>query len=372
MRIAHIADTHLGYRQYNLDEREQDLYDVFNELIDRIIEERPDIIIHAGDLFDSPNPRIKALYTVKKALKKLDGKIPFYCILGDHDIPKRRAMPPQALFDVKILGVYSLGYVKHNGVLIAGISNIKGRAIPILKKELKKFEVIAKDYKKSILVLHQAIKTFLPFPGAYEITENDLPRGVTYYAMGHIHSREISRFGTGILAYSGSTEILRKDEISSWEKKGKGFFIVDIDQDEPEIHKINLGVRPQINLVIEPDKINIIREELFKYNTTKKPILHVTVKGKNIRRNLVIHRISDLVKDKVLCHRIRFSEEHQELRYDPNKRPNIADILKNLLGEELSDLAIDLYGRLSENDVDGAIEIAKKSLGVDLNVIEED
>ena len=29
MRVAHMSDTHLGYRQYNLDEREKDFYDVF-------------------------------------------------------------------------------------------------------------------------------------------------------------------------------------------------------------------------------------------------------------------------------------------------------------------------------------------------------
>ena len=34
MRIAHIADTHLGYRQYNIEERENDIYDAFCEAIE--------------------------------------------------------------------------------------------------------------------------------------------------------------------------------------------------------------------------------------------------------------------------------------------------------------------------------------------------
>jgi exonuclease SbcD len=40
VRIAHVADTHLGFRQYNLDEREQDIYEVMDEIADKILEER--------------------------------------------------------------------------------------------------------------------------------------------------------------------------------------------------------------------------------------------------------------------------------------------------------------------------------------------
>ncbi len=40
VRIAHLADTHhLGYKQYNLDEREKDIYDGLFEISDKILEE---------------------------------------------------------------------------------------------------------------------------------------------------------------------------------------------------------------------------------------------------------------------------------------------------------------------------------------------
>jgi DNA repair exonuclease len=65
MRIAHISDTHLGHRQYNLDERESDIYEAFEQAVNKAIEERVDVLIHAGDLFDSPNPPIKALYVFR-------------------------------------------------------------------------------------------------------------------------------------------------------------------------------------------------------------------------------------------------------------------------------------------------------------------
>ena len=34
MLFSHISDTHLGLKQYNSDEREQDVYDVFNQAVD--------------------------------------------------------------------------------------------------------------------------------------------------------------------------------------------------------------------------------------------------------------------------------------------------------------------------------------------------
>jgi len=140
MRIAHLADTHLGYRQYNLDEREQDLYDAFNQIIDKAIEERVDVIIHSGDLFERSHPPIKALLTLKDALKKIRGKIKFLSILGEHDIPKRKAIIPHKLFDIHLLGAnYKLETIKIDNVLFAGISNLKGRYVGTLKEEIKRF-----------------------------------------------------------------------------------------------------------------------------------------------------------------------------------------------------------------------------------------
>ena len=53
MRFAHLSDSHLGYRQFGILEREQDFYDVFARNIDKIIEMDVDFVIHSGDLFDN-------------------------------------------------------------------------------------------------------------------------------------------------------------------------------------------------------------------------------------------------------------------------------------------------------------------------------
>jgi len=365
MRVAHISDTHLGYRQYNLDERENDFYDAFNEAIDKAIEERVDVLIHSGDLFDSPIPPIKALYVFKNALNKINGKIKIYTVLGDHDKPKRKGMPPHKLFDIRVLGVGRLEWEEVDGVLIAGISNLRGRGVELLKNELKKFDAIAKKYKKSILIAHQAIDRYLPFEGAYELKEDDLPRKATYYAFGHLHSRILTKFSEGYLAYAGSIEIIGKNEISLWKEKGKGFYIVDLEGDEIEIHEINLNIRPQVKIEVDEKKL----EDILSYtNYPKLPVLHITIKGENINRQYVIEKLNKLLQGKVLSFKPSFKDLSQSQIEEQIKKAK-KDLLdpKSIIREYLKDewlanLAIELYELLSEDDVSGAIRIAEEFL----------
>ena len=100
MKFAHLADTHLGYRQYGLFEREKDFYEVFEKVIDKIIEENVDFVVHSGDLFETARPSPMALLTFQKDLLKLKGAgIPMYAIAGNHDIVMRKgSIPPQVIF----------------------------------------------------------------------------------------------------------------------------------------------------------------------------------------------------------------------------------------------------------------------------------
>ena len=91
MQFVHMADTHLGYRQYGLSERENDFLNVFNEAIDEVVNERPDFIIHSGDLFEYSRPPTKALLTAQNGISRLKNeKIPMYAIAGNHDIVMKK------------------------------------------------------------------------------------------------------------------------------------------------------------------------------------------------------------------------------------------------------------------------------------------
>jgi len=342
VRIVHLADTHLGYKQYNLEEREKDIYDVLEEIGDKILEEHADIVIHSGDLFDSPRPTTQAYYAFKKFLKRLDGKVEFFAVLGDHDKPKARGMPPHKLFDDQIQTLGVAGVSEHQQisvdgkkVLIVGISHLSRAYRPILIEELKKLENLKTQVDCRVLALHEAIDKFFPFEEACEISLTELPKNFRYYAMGHLHSRIKASYGQGELAYSGSTEIMRSDEIGSWKKLGKGFFIVDIENEKVNVAEVNLErIRPQIEVKLSYAHLRDELEEFVKKigDNEKLPVIHVRVEGKDVDRQGVHQTLSDVLTGKVLTFRQVIVEE-SEMRL-PEVKPgsfHINQVLKDYL-----------------------------------------
>lgn len=374
MRIAHVSDTHLGRRQYNLDERENDIYDTFNGIVERILEERVNVLIHSGDLFDSPTPPIKALKNFKENLRKLQGKVKLITVLGDHDFPKRRGLPPHGLFEeVRVLGVGELEWLEVDGVLIAGISNVRGRSVELLKTELQKFDQVADRYSKTVLTAHQGVDKYLPFEGAYELKEADLPKKASYYAFGHIHSRALAKFKKGYFAYAGATEIMRRDEVKSWVKDGRGFYIVDFDGEDPEVHKINVDVRPQYEVEVDLTRENL-QESLFKYLNLagrKTPILHIYVSGRNINTRQILNNLNVLLKNKTLKYNVFFKDltTLQQVPIVKLHEEDSTDLRRRLIDEYLHaqkldygkyvDLAWKLYEHLSRDEVDQAKKIVE-------------
>jgi DNA repair exonuclease SbcCD nuclease subunit len=370
VRIVHLADTHLGYKQYNLEEREKDIYDVLEEIGDKILEEHADIVIHSGDLFDSPRPTTQAYYAFKKFLKRLDGKVEFFAVLGDHDKPKARGMPPHKLFDDQIQTLGVAGVSEHQQisvdgkkVLIVGISHLSRAYRPILIEELKKLENLKTQVDCRVLALHEAIDKFFPFEEACEISLTELPKNFRYYAMGHLHSRIKASYGQGELAYSGSTEIMRSDEIGSWKKLGKGFFIVDIENEKVNVAEVNLErIRPQIEVKLSYAHLRDELEEFVKKigDNEKLPVIHVRVEGKDVDRQGVHQTLSDVLTGKVLTFRQVIVEE-SEMRL-PEVKPgsfHINQVLKDYLKDEkAAQLAVEMLKYLRQGDTEGAKSVA--------------
>lgn len=78
--------------------RQPDVEAAVAELIGIAREERPDLIVHAGDLFDAFRPSTRDMHWAIDALRELGDVAPVYVLAGNHDSP--------ALFDLfaKLLG----------------------------------------------------------------------------------------------------------------------------------------------------------------------------------------------------------------------------------------------------------------------------
>ena len=97
MRIAHLADMHLGFRQFQrldasgVNQREVDVAAAFRRAVDAVIAQRPDAVVLAGDLFHSVRPTNRAIIEAFTGLRRLREALPaapVVLIAGNHDTPR--------------------------------------------------------------------------------------------------------------------------------------------------------------------------------------------------------------------------------------------------------------------------------------------
>ncbi len=312
VRIMHISDTHLGYRQYMLGERETDFYESFEKAIDMAIEEHVDIIVHSGDIFETSHPSNQALKIFKDALMRINGKIKYFAVLGDHDRPRKRDYPAPNLFDflgIRVLGINELEHevlhIDNKELLVAGLSNLKGIYANRILEEFKKADLLAQNFKYSIFVGHEGISTFLPDEN-WEVDFKDLPKNFNYLAFGHLHSRVIREYGKGYFAYAGSTEIHSEEEIVNYKKDGKGVFLVDLDSDI-NIEKLNIDtIRPQERIDTDAEHWIEDLRNILSIIHAKKPVIHLNISGK-INASDVHSIIEEQFKDSMLDYRLKLA-----------------------------------------------------------------
>ena len=339
MKFAHLADTHLGYRQFGLYEREKDFYEVFEKIIDRIIEEKVDFVIHSGDLFDNSRPSPLALLTFQKCLIKLKNvNIPVYAIAGNHDsVLRKGAIPPQVLFKkfgLKVISPINTNYM-YEDIFIAGLPYYSSSQYKNLKNKLSELSKKAANHEKSILVLHQGIDKY-------------------------------DDFGKGKLVYPGSSEIWKTTELSDYRKNGKGFVIVDLDGKKPSVERIKIDLpREFIERTLDYDKLGSETDALKQTikDFDKKPILNLTVN--NVTSASTAHEfITNELDDFALMIRPKFKvpgEESIDLIIDKENALGPIEVLSSRLekydDEEITKFATELYNLLSKDKSEDAREL---------------
>ncbi len=359
--VAHLADTHLGYRQYNIYERELDIYDALDEAVNRILEEHAELVIHAGDFFDSPKPPPQAVRRAIQALRRLkERNVPVLAVLGDHDLPKRRGEHPLSILEevglIRVLGVPGVSdkpvEVRTRGgryALVAGLVHHRGTVREKLLARLRALNPPDSPNPK-ILVLHQALEGTSP---EYELAKSELPRGYSYYALGHIHRTMAFNVEGAIAAYPGSLDALRIDEAEY--EEGHGFLLVDVGPRTAYTHLVRIETRPQpvyrVRYEALADELRRIAAAVEKMaRSGKKPLVHVIVEGEGIDRKRVhtlVHRL--LEKYALYIHLIvqerRVRESGVEVDVATGRLDRL-EILKKLIGDpelaKLADEIIDL------------------------------
>jgi len=300
MKILHTADWHLGKNiegHSRMDEQQCFL----NDFVEIVEKENIDLIILAGDVYDSYNPPARAEQMFYETLKRLskNGERMTVVIAGNHDNPQRLEAPGPLARDHGILmaglpktiiekGAYGKHQVVDSGEGFVEIEINGERAVVLLlpypsEKRLNEvlYDVTSDDeenkksYGDRIFTYFNQLQTHfredtinlvashifamnsvesgsersIQLGGTYIVDGNCFPENAHYVALGHIHKPQVVP-GTGKRGYyAGSPIHFNRQEIAY----GKKCIVVEIEvgneiTTKNEIREIDLKVYKPIEV----------------------------------------------------------------------------------------------------------------------------
>jgi exonuclease SbcD len=244
MRLIHISDTHLGFSAYNridpasgMNQRELDFYDAFTRGVDRIIELRPDLVVHSGDLFDTVRPQNRAIDVALRQLIRLsDAGIDVVLISGNHSTPRLSETGNIFRIFEHLRNVHPV-HAPGAETIVSGDTTVHAvphSANPPMSAALAELRM-SSETKHNVLVLHAGIDGSSMYRtdefNEHIVTPKLIPGDMDYVALGHYHRfSEVRK----MMYYSGSTERSGFGEVG----QKKGFVEVDLDRGSVEFHEL--------------------------------------------------------------------------------------------------------------------------------------
>ncbi len=279
MRILHTGDWHLGKNLEGVSRLdEQELF--LKDFVEIVKEEKIDLVIIAGDVYDSANPPSRAeklFYETLKAISN-DGQVLTLVISGNHDSPERlvSARPlasehgiimvatPISHVEVGEYGKHTIvnsdkGFIEidingEKAVIVTVPYPSEKRLNEILYTEdenqmesyndriRRLFEDLSSNFRDdtiNIITSHLfamgAVETgserSIQLGGSYIIDSSCFPEEAQYVALGHIHKPMTVPNTNSRVRYAGSPLHYNKKETSFT----KGCFILDINNKNVDV-----------------------------------------------------------------------------------------------------------------------------------------
>jgi DNA repair exonuclease SbcCD nuclease subunit len=258
MKLVHLADLHLGFRQYQrqtangLNQREADVASAFRKTIDAVIELRPDVIVIAGDVFHAvrpTNPAILSAYTHFARLVQMLPDTVIVMVAGNHDTP-RTTETGCLLRLFSSLGIRvvdtepkSIRFPEQDLNVFAVPDGVRPR--PRLEPD--------PSVRYNVLLMHDEVEGVINrFGSLIERPATDLPLSELgaekwdYFALGHYHVyHEVApnAFYSGSIEYASTNVWGEVDDERSKNVPGKGFIEHNLATGEHRFHPISLARR---------------------------------------------------------------------------------------------------------------------------------
>jgi DNA repair protein SbcD/Mre11 len=253
VRLVHLSDLHLGYRQYQrltpggANQREADVARAFRHAVDMTISLRPDVVVVAGDVFHNVRPTNPAILFAFGEFARLTRELPraiVVMIAGNHDTPRSadtgcilRLFAPLGITVVDH-GAKRLPFPDRDLSILA-VSDMGASRVALAPDP---------DARYNVLLLHGEVQGVLPASvaaadrAATAITPEELgAERWTYVALGHYH---VYRRVADTAYYSGSLEYTspniwgERAEEEKYRIDGKGIIERDLATGDHKFHPI--------------------------------------------------------------------------------------------------------------------------------------
>jgi DNA repair exonuclease SbcCD nuclease subunit len=266
MKIIHISDTHLGKRpkrtrssiiNQEIKPLEDDFYNSWRRIIDEIInldkDEKPNIIIHSGDFFETPSgtdsspPPEFARKVAAETFKKLyQNNIPIVIIDGNHGRYMQYRISPLTEYTILFNNVYLFTYfdirdsIRNQQPLFKDFPNLNLRIHAHPSIESNDLPQLFSKYEDWISSQNNNIHPNMINIGlAHGMIENHtlhssfLMGNYDYIGLGDNHKMQQVNDNAW---YAGSTELWNFGE----ESHQKGYLMIDIDDNSFSKPKIRV------------------------------------------------------------------------------------------------------------------------------------
>lgn len=265
MKLAHLADLHLGFRQFTrqndrgINQREADVGEALRLAVGDLIEQTPDLIAVAGDVFHSVRPTNTAIVFAFRQLARLRSALPetpIILLAGNHDTP-RSTETGSILRLFEALGVYVVdGHARRLEFPAIDTSVLAVPHQPLVSSERP---ALRPDGSAAIQILltHGEIEGVIgtdrgqiEYGGALLSNAEMGYAHWSYIALGHYHiAHEVrpNAWYAGSLDYVSNTIWSEVRAVQEGRASGKGYLLVDLPDGKPTIRPVG-PVRPHIDL----------------------------------------------------------------------------------------------------------------------------
>ena len=257
MRIAHLADAHLGFRQFQrldargVNQREADVAAAFRRAVDAVIARAADLVVIAGDLFHAVRPTNRSIIEAFNQLARLRRELPHapvVLVAGNHDTP--RSVEAGSILKLMAgLGVDVVDEETRRLVWPAlGVSVLAVPHAALLASHGPRDWRPDPSARRNVLALHPEIAGYFPEfgesdYGGVHVEPREWGDGWDYVALGHYH---VASAVAPRAWYSGSLEYTSPNiwgERAVEERRGvtKGILLADLDRHTVE----RIGLPPE-------------------------------------------------------------------------------------------------------------------------------